>query len=89
MYVQNSDWLMFIQGTIKQTLSNKESEGKPLMIELEGDYLTVATDTGYIKMWDLSRRYAILLSNSMIIYPHKMSATFNPISIGLPQPFVF
>ncbi|KAE8751558.1 hypothetical protein FOCC_FOCC001805 [Frankliniella occidentalis] len=46
------------QGTVKQTLAVNDQEGRPLSMELNGPFLTVTTDIGFIKMWDFSRREA-------------------------------
>ncbi|XP_034252751.1 intraflagellar transport protein 140 homolog [Thrips palmi] len=46
------------QGTVKQTLALNDQEGKPLSMELNGNFLTVTSDIGFIKMWDFSRREA-------------------------------
>lgn len=45
------------QGTIKQMLPTSDIEGRPIGIQLCGSFLTVATAAGWIKIWDLSRRY--------------------------------
>jgi hypothetical protein len=45
------------QGTIKQMLPTSDIEGRPIGMELCGSFLTVATAGGWIKIWDLSRRY--------------------------------
>ena len=42
---------------MKQTLLLSDMEGKPLAMELNGSFLTVTSDIGFIKMWDFSRRY--------------------------------
>ncbi|KAJ1532231.1 hypothetical protein ONE63_000848 [Megalurothrips usitatus] len=46
------------QGTVKQSLILNDQEGRPLSMELNGTFLTVTTDIGFIKMWDFSRREA-------------------------------
>lgn len=45
------------QGTIKQMLATSDIEGQPIGMQLCGSFLTVATAAGWIKIWDLSRRY--------------------------------
>ncbi|XP_063681755.1 intraflagellar transport protein 140 homolog isoform X3 [Bolinopsis microptera] len=44
------------QGTIKQTMNLAEQEGIPISIDICGHYLVVATDNGFVKGWDISRR---------------------------------
>ncbi len=44
------------QGTIKQTLPFLEGEGEPVAMDINGNFLVVASVTGVIKVWDLSRR---------------------------------
>jgi len=46
------------QGTIKQMLPTSDIEGRPIGMGLCGSFLTVATAAGWIKIWDLSRRYS-------------------------------
>ena len=46
------------QGTIKQSLTLSDSEGFGLSLDINSSYLVVATSTGCLKMWDLSRREA-------------------------------
>ena len=46
------------QGTIKQTMSLAEQEGIPISIDICGHYLVIATDNGFVKGWDISRRSA-------------------------------
>lgn len=41
---------------MKQSLSFHESEGDPVIIDVCALYLVSATNLGFIKMWDLSRR---------------------------------
>ncbi|XP_054283383.1 intraflagellar transport protein 140 homolog [Macrosteles quadrilineatus] len=46
-----------LQGTVKQTL---DTEGQPITVSLTNHYLAVATISGYIHLWDVSRREAKL-----------------------------
>ena len=46
------------QGTIKQSLTLSDSEGFGLSLDINSSYLVVATSSGCLKMWDLSRREA-------------------------------
>jgi intraflagellar transport protein 140 len=46
------------QGTVKQLLPTSDIEGQPIGMHLCGSFLTVATAAGWIKIWDLSRRYS-------------------------------
>lgn len=41
------------QGTVKQTL---DSDGHPIAIHLNQQYLVTATIIGIVQIWDLSRR---------------------------------
>ncbi len=42
-----------LQGTVKQTL---DSDGRPVMIYLNQNYLVAATMIGILQIWDVSRR---------------------------------
>ena len=44
------------QGTVKQTLNFLPTEGDPITIYIGGEYLTVGTLSGYIKVWHVARR---------------------------------
>ena len=48
---------VYVQGTVKQLLSFTDQEGTPVTLSVGGHFLVAGTDTGYIKMWDLTRRY--------------------------------
>uniref|UniRef100_A0A8C5R4T8 Intraflagellar transport 140 n=1 Tax=Leptobrachium leishanense TaxID=445787 RepID=A0A8C5R4T8_9ANUR len=52
-----------LQGTVKQLLSFSKQEGNPVMLDICGSFLVVATDAGYFKAFDLSRREAKSHSN--------------------------
>ncbi|XP_077862626.1 intraflagellar transport protein 140 homolog [Saccoglossus kowalevskii] len=56
------------QGTVKQLLSFNEQEGEVIAIDINGYYLVVATSTGYLKIFDLSRREAKLHANPKYIH---------------------
>eukprot|EP00743_Colponemidia_sp_Colp-15_P005070 GILK01005459.1.p1 GENE.GILK01005459.1~~GILK01005459.1.p1 ORF type:complete len:1424 (+),score=370.05 GILK01005459.1:129-4400(+) len=43
-------------GTVKQTLAFTESEGEPLLVDINGHFLVVGTSVHSIKIWDISRR---------------------------------
>jgi hypothetical protein len=45
-----------LQGTVKNTLVFTDAEGPPATLDINGNFLVVATENGFIKMWDLSRR---------------------------------
>eukprot|EP00276_Gloeochaete_wittrockiana_P002244 CAMPEP_0184673476 /NCGR_PEP_ID=MMETSP0308-20130426/86689_1 /TAXON_ID=38269 /ORGANISM="Gloeochaete witrockiana, Strain SAG 46.84" /LENGTH=1407 /DNA_ID=CAMNT_0027120965 /DNA_START=36 /DNA_END=4259 /DNA_ORIENTATION=- len=47
-----------LQGVIKQTLAFSEPEGDPVLLDIGGNFLAVATKNGLIKIWDISRRDA-------------------------------
>ena len=36
-----------------------ESEGDPVLLDICGKYLVAGTSRGYVKAWDLTRRFAI------------------------------
>ncbi|XP_043945229.1 intraflagellar transport protein 140 homolog [Protopterus annectens] len=52
-----------LQGTVKQLLVFSDSEGNPCLLHVCGSFLTVGTDNGHIKVFDLSRREAKAHSN--------------------------
>ncbi|CAK4724875.1 unnamed protein product [Aphanomyces euteiches] len=43
-------------GTVKNTVSFTEAEGKPCILHVNNKYLAVGTDAGLIRVFDLSRR---------------------------------
>jgi len=46
------------QGTIKQTLTFNTDEGLPITLAGAGEYITAATDNGFIKIWHVGGREA-------------------------------
>ncbi|XP_068161175.1 intraflagellar transport protein 140 homolog isoform X2 [Antennarius striatus] len=46
------------QGTVKQLLTFSKSEGNPVLLSVCQSYLVVGTDTGHVRVYDLSRREA-------------------------------
>lgn len=44
------------QGIRKQTLSFLEEEGHPILMDIEGDFLTAITKNNYIKLWNIGGR---------------------------------
>ncbi|KAK7111421.1 intraflagellar transport protein 140 homolog [Littorina saxatilis] len=46
------------QGTVKQLMTFAEPEGCPVSLDVNGQYLVVATDMGIVRVYDLSRREA-------------------------------
>ncbi|XP_033108707.1 intraflagellar transport protein 140 homolog [Anneissia japonica] len=46
------------QGTVKQLISLNEDDGEPVAMEISDKYFVVATSTGFIKVYDISRREA-------------------------------
>lgn len=44
------------KGTTKQSLTFSESEGDPFLLDVNGDYMAVATRLNVVKLFDLSRR---------------------------------
>ena len=47
-----------VQGTVKQVLSFTSEEGHPQVVDLASHHLVAVSDVGFIKMWDISRRFA-------------------------------
>ena len=39
-----------LQGVIRQTVSFTEAEGRPVLLDINGNYMAVTTDTGLIKV---------------------------------------
>ena len=56
------------EGTIIQTLPTLPEEGEPITMEMTGDYLTVASLNGILKIWDLGKREAKLHTRAMATY---------------------
>lgn len=46
------------KGTTKQSLSFSEGEGEPFLLDVNGDYMAVATRQNVVRLFDLSRREA-------------------------------
>lgn len=56
-YIVNPLTVLFIQqGGFKSGLAFTEAEGNPILLSLCGSFLAVATDKGYIKLYDVSKR---------------------------------
>ncbi|XP_015439170.1 PREDICTED: intraflagellar transport protein 140 homolog [Dufourea novaeangliae] len=60
--------LRSMEGTITQTLPTLPEEGEPITMDLTGQYLTVASLNGILKIWDLSKREAKLHTRAMATY---------------------
>lgn len=60
--------LRSIDGTIIQTLPTMPDEGEPITMELTGQYLTVASLNGILKIWDIGKREAKLHTRSIATY---------------------
>ncbi|KAG7210438.1 hypothetical protein KM043_011970 [Ampulex compressa] len=60
--------LRSMEGTVTQTLPTMPEEGEPITMELTGQYLTVASLNGILKIWDLSKREAKLHTRAMATY---------------------
>ncbi len=45
-----------LRGIVRQKITFSESEGSPKHLNVNGDYLAVATDTGLIKIFQVTRR---------------------------------
>ncbi|XP_022095457.1 intraflagellar transport protein 140 homolog isoform X2 [Acanthaster planci] len=46
------------QGTVKQLIPLNETEGEPATMDITGHFLVVTTTTGFVKVFDVSRREA-------------------------------
>ncbi|XP_011503227.1 PREDICTED: intraflagellar transport protein 140 homolog [Ceratosolen solmsi marchali] len=55
-------------GTIIQTLPTLSAEGEPIIMEMTGDFLTVASLNGILKIWNLGKREAKLHTRPMATY---------------------
>lgn len=44
------------KGTTKQSLTFSEGEGEPFLLDVNGDYMAVATRLNVVRLFDLSRR---------------------------------
>ncbi|XP_020285443.1 intraflagellar transport protein 140 homolog isoform X2 [Pseudomyrmex gracilis] len=60
--------LRSIEGSVIQTLPTLPEEGEPITMELTGQYLTVASLNGILKIWDLSKHEAKLHTRAMATY---------------------
>lgn len=49
--------LRTIQGTVKQILFLVATEGNPIVLGLHKNFTTVVTSQGFLKVWDVSRRF--------------------------------
>ncbi|KAJ8664480.1 hypothetical protein QAD02_006142 [Eretmocerus hayati] len=56
------------EGTVIQTLPTLPEEGEPITMEITGNYLTVASLNGILKIWDLGKREAKLHTRAMATY---------------------
>ncbi|EZA61734.1 hypothetical protein DMN91_004415 [Ooceraea biroi] len=60
--------LRSIEGSVIQALPSLPEEGEPITMELTGQYLTVASLNGILKIWDLGKREAKLHTRAMAAY---------------------
>ncbi|PBC28358.1 intraflagellar transport protein 140 homolog [Apis cerana] len=60
--------LRSMEGTLIQMLPTLPEEGEPITMDLTGQYLTVASLNGILKIWDLSKREAKLHTRAMATY---------------------
>lgn len=60
--------LRSMDGTVTQMLPTLPEEGEPITMDLTGQYLTVASLNGILKIWDLSKREAKLHTRAMTAY---------------------
>ncbi|XP_076680544.1 intraflagellar transport protein rempA [Andrena cerasifolii] len=60
--------LRSMEGTVIQMLPILPEEGEPITMDLTGQYLTVASLNGILKIWDLSKREAKLHTRAMATY---------------------
>jgi intraflagellar transport protein 140 len=44
------------KGTTKQSLAFTESEGEPFLLDVNGDFMAVATRLNVVRLFDLTRR---------------------------------
>jgi hypothetical protein len=44
------------QGTVKQVLTLPEIEGDPVLIDVRATFMCIATENGFVRIYDLSRR---------------------------------
>ena len=49
-------FFVYRQGTVKQLITLNEMEGEPVTMDISGHFLVVTTTTGFIKVYDVSRR---------------------------------
>jgi len=54
--VNNSVELCNLQGVVRQKISFSKGEGTPTHLDVNGDFLAVATNTGLIKIFQVRRR---------------------------------
>ena len=45
-----------LQGVIRQTIAFSETEGRPVLLDINGNYMAVTTDIGIIKVGGLVGR---------------------------------
>ncbi|GAB1869232.1 Intraflagellar transport protein 140 homolog [Camponotus japonicus] len=60
--------LRSVEGSVIQTLPTLPEEGEPITMELTGQYLTVASLNGILKIWDLGKHEAKLHTRAMATY---------------------
>ena len=60
--------LRSMDGTLIQSLPTLPEEGEPITMELTGQYLTVASLNGILKIWDIGKREAKLYTRAMTAY---------------------
>ncbi|XP_044589157.1 intraflagellar transport protein 140 homolog isoform X2 [Cotesia glomerata] len=60
--------LRTIKGNVIQNLPILPEEGEPITMELTGQYLTVASINGILKIWDLNKRLAKLHTRTLAVY---------------------
>jgi len=65
LYLQEQGQILVrtFQGTIKQTLQFTEQEGPPVTMAIGGDFFTVGSESGFLKIWHIGRREAKLHTN--------------------------
>lgn len=60
--------LRSMDGTIIQSLPTLPEEGEPITMELTGQYLTVGSLNGILKIWDIGKREPKLHTRAMTAY---------------------
>jgi intraflagellar transport protein 140 len=85
MAIDNRLLITNLQGVQRMSVSFTESEGVPLLVDINGCYLAVTTDRGVIKLYDVSRKEPKALGSSGLFVDPLTNTTLgviNAISIN-------